>query len=197
MKNFFEDGLEVIIKMLVTQLGMTMFGIMITMAAVSFEAASETKTNTLSLVASLFAVLMYMFLLYVHVWNKGARDRIKIDGGRMKENKLKGLYLSLVANSLNILLALVMISTYYFCDFASNPNSMICQIFGSANDIARIIQGMFIGIVNYISADAQTTTPFMFLLIVVPALFISTLGYYLGLKNTKVSRWISDKPANK
>lgn len=195
MKRFFEDGLEVIIKMLVTQLGMTMFGVMITMAAVSFERASEGSNNVLSLIASIVAVILYMFLLYIHVWNKGAHDRIKIDGGRMKENKLKGLYLSLVANSLNIFLGLVMVSTYYFCDFAKNPNAMVCQIFGTANDIARIIQGMFIGIVNYISPNAQTTSPFVFLLITVPALFISTLGYYLGTKNKKVSRWISDRPA--
>jgi hypothetical protein len=195
MKNFFEDTLEVIIKMLVTQLGMTMFGVMITMAAVSFERTSESANNVLSLVASVFSVFMYMFLLYIHVWNKGARDRIKIDGGRMKENKLKGLYMSLVANSLNLFLGLVMVATYYFCDFTTNPNSMVCQIFGTANDIARIIQGMFIGIVNYISPNAESTTPFLFLLITVPALFISSLGYYLGTKNKKVARWISDRPS--
>lgn len=195
MKNFFEDTLEVIIKMLVTQLGMTMFGVMITMAAVSFERTSESANNVLSLVASVFSVFMYMFLLYIHVWNKGARDRIKIDGGGMKENKLKGLYMSLVANSLNLFLGLVMVATYYFCDFTTNPNSMVCQIFGTANDIARIIQGMFIGIVNYISPNAESTTPFLFLLITVPALFISSLGYYLGTKNKKVARWISDRPS--
>ena len=195
MKSFFEDTLEVIIKMLVTQLGMTMFGVMITMAAVSFERSSKNGNNVLSLVASIFAVFMYMFLLYIHVWNKGARDKIKIDGGRMKENKLKGLYMSLIANSLNLFLGLVMVATFYFCDFTTNPNSMVCQIFGTANDIARIIQGMFIGIINYISPNAESTSPFLFLLITVPALSISTLGYYLGTKNKKVARWISDRPA--
>lgn len=189
MKKFFNDGLDTIIKMLVTQLGMTMFGIMITMAARIVPQFAEQDRNVLSLIASIAAVVFYMFLLYVHVWDKGARDKIKIDGGRLESCKLKGLYLSLVANSLNLLLGLIMCATYYFCDFANNTPSILCQIFGAANDFARIIQGMYLGILNYISPEAVSTPPILFILITFPALAVSAFGYYLGSTNRKISKF--------
>ena len=126
-----------------------------------------------------------MFILYTHIWQKGAKDRIKVDSGRMKKQTFKGLYYSLVANSINIILGLMMCSTYYFCDFVNTPNSLCCQIFGSANDIARMIQGMYNGLILYFFPNGQTTPPFMFLLIVVPALVVTQWGYNRGFNNKK------------
>lgn len=186
MKRFFEDGIDTIVKMLVTQLGMTMFGTMITMGALAVPEYQKLSRNPLCLAASIAAIVLYMFLLYIHVWDKGARDKIKIDGGRMQPCALKGLYLSLVANSINLLLGLIMCATYYFCDFVNSPNALVCQIWGSSNDIARFIQGMYIGLIKFISPDAYTTTPFLFIAITFPALLISTLGYYLGSNNKKI-----------
>ena len=188
MKKFFEDGIDIIIKMLVTQLGMTMFGIMITMTALVVPGFAGQGKNSLTLIASITAVVFYMFLLYIHVWEKGARDKIKIDGGRLEKNNLKGLYLSLVANSLNILLGLIMCATYYFIDFSKQSPSLVYQIYGIVNDVARMIQGMFIGILNYISPDAKAISPICFILITFPALFISSFGYYLGSTNRKISK---------
>ncbi len=189
MKKFFEDGIDTIVKMVVTQLGMTMFGIMVTMAAKIVPQQAETNRNILTLIASLAAIVFYIFLLYVHIWEKGARDKIKIDGGRLEQCKLKGLYISLVANSLNILLGLIMIATYYFCDFVNNTPSIPYQLYGTANDFARIIQGMYIGVLNYLFPNATSTPPVMFLVITLPALAISTLGYYLGSENRKITKF--------
>lgn len=193
LKEFFSDGIDTIIKMLVTQLGMTMFGIMITMTARIVPQFAKQERNPLVLAASCAAVAFYMFLLYIHTWDKGARDKIRIDGGRLEYCKIKGLYYSLVANSINLLLGLVMCATYYFCDFANNTPSSLCQIFGIANDIARLIQGMYIGILNYISPDAISTPPILFIAITFPALAISTLGYYLGSTNRKITKLFKNK----
>ena len=193
MKRFFEDGLDVIIKMAVTQLGMTMFGIMVTAATVIVPQFANKERNVLSLIASIAATAMYLFLIYIHIWDKGAKDKIKIDGGRMQKQDLKGLYFSLVANALNILLGIVALSTYYFCDFVNSPNSMVCQIFGTSNDIARIIQGMYVGLLNYISPNAAEIPPIMFLVITLPALLTSALGYYLGSHNVKITNLLFKK----
>ena len=185
MKKFLKDGFDTITKLIVTQLGMTMFGLMVTMATRAMPGASK-ENDPMLLAVSLVSTIMYLFILYFHIWEKGAKDRIKVDGGRMEKQTLKGLYLSLVANSLNILLGLIMCSTYYFCDFVNGLDSIQCQIFGSANDIARLIQGMYTGLIIYISPDAQATSPFIFLAIVIPALVVTSLGYYFGFKNMKV-----------
>ena len=63
MKKFFNDGIDTIVKMLVTQLGMTMFGIMITMVAKVIPVENSADRNILTLIASGVAVVFYMFLL--------------------------------------------------------------------------------------------------------------------------------------
>ena len=60
---------------------------------------------------------------------------------------------------------------------------MPCQIFGSANMIARLIQGMYLGIIRFFYPDALATPPFIFLIIVLPAVIVSSFGYYAGTEN--------------
>ncbi len=201
MKKFFKDGFDTIIKLVVSQLGMTMFGIMVTMATRIVPKFMKQERNVLSLIVSIFSVIFYLFLLYIHIWNKGGNDRIMVDGRRAEHIPLKGLYLSLVANALNIILAIIMCATYYFCDFPEGvemlPATLPNQIFGAANDLARIIQGMYIGILLYISPNAVSLNPFIYFAIIIPSLLTCTIGYSLGFNNVKMFGTSASKKKNK
>lgn len=192
MKNFFKDGFDTIVKLVVTQLGMTIFGTMLLFTAYAVPDSLTridgkiTKFGSTFLVVSLASIALYLFLLYTHIWEKGAKDRIKVDGGRMEKQILKGLYFSLIANSVNIILGLVMCCTYYFLDFNASPSFLAYQIYGSANGIARMIQGMYTGFILYVSPTADSVPPYMFLLITLPAIIITTLGYYRGFNNKRL-----------
>ena len=186
MKNFFKDGADTIVRLIVTQLGMTMFGLMVTMTTRVLPGAADKTRDPMLLVVSFFSVIMYLFILYTHIWEKGAKDRIKFDGGRMEKQPLKGLYLSLVANSVNILLGIIMCLTYYLGNAADSVGSLSYQIFGSANDIARLIQGMYTGIIIYISPDATAVSPLIFIAITLPAIAVTTFGYFWGFSNKKM-----------
>ena len=192
MKNFFKDGFDTIVKLLVTQLGMTMFGTMLVFTAyavpnsITRVEGKITKFGSIFLVVSLVAILLYLFIIYTHIWEKGAKDRIKVDGGRMEKQIFKGLFISLVANSINIILGLIMCCTYFFLDFNASPSFLAYQIYGSANGIARMIQGMYTGLILYISPTADSVPPYMFLLITLPAIIITTLGYYRGFNNQRL-----------
>ena len=192
MKNFFKDSFDTIVKLLVTQLGMTMFGTMLVFTAyavpnsITRVEGKITKFGSIFLVVSLVAILLYLFIIYTHIWEKGAKDRIKVDGGRMEKQIFKGLFISLVANSINIILGLIMCCTYFFLDFNASPSFLAYQIYGSANGIARMIQGMYTGLILYISPTADSVPPYMFLLITLPAIIITTLGYYRGFNNKRL-----------
>ncbi len=192
MKNFFKDGFDTIVKLLVTQLGMTMFGTMLVFTAYAVPNSMTrvdgkiTEFGSTFLIVSLAAIALYLFIIYNHIWEKGAKDRIKVDGGRMDKQILKGLYLSLVANSLNILLGIVMCCTYYLFDFNGSPTLFAYQLYGSANSIARIIQGMYTGLILYISPTVNGVPPYVFLLITLPAILVTTVGYYRGFNNQRL-----------
>lgn len=182
MKELFKTGFDTIVKMCITQLGMTMFALIIAMATVN---------NTVLLIgSSIVAILLYLFLLYVHTWALGASDKIKVDGGRMKYVPLKGLYLSLIANSLNIVLAVFANIGYWFLQ-PGQTGGWQANMYSISNMLAKFLESMYVGLLRVCFPD---NNPIWLFVIVIPALLISQLAYYKGMHNS----WSLglDKPAN-
>ena len=105
MFGFLKENSDSIIKLFVNQLGMTIFGLLLSFATLS--------NKTLLAVTGIFSILFYLFLLYSSAWETGAKDKIKVDGKRAVAFPLKGLFLSIAANAINILLALLMNIGYF------------------------------------------------------------------------------------
>ncbi len=180
MINFLKDNSYTIFKMLVNQIGMTMFGLVLSMAT--------HQNDTLLLITSLFAVAFYMVLLYSMTWDIGYAEKIRIDGKRLTFVPLKGLYMSLIANIPNILLALLAIIGYYGGELENgvpvSPEWAV-NLYGTAKIIALFIQGMYSGIVGLYFPS----TPWILLLIVVPALITCTVAYITGVKGLRLTRF--------
>jgi len=173
--NFFKEHSYTIVKMIINQIGMTVFGLMLAMATASNE--------TLLLITSLFSVGFYMCLLYMQSWDCGAKDKIRVDGGRLKYFPYKGIFISLCANIVNIILALLAVIGYLFTtDMANGIPEWSANLYGVCSTIAKFIQAMYLGITRLLLPD----TPFVLLLIIVPALFASGLGYFMGLKEKRL-----------
>lgn len=181
MKQFFTENSKIIGKLVLNQFGATFFGIMLLLAASS----SGNLRTRLELFASIFATLFYLFLLYNVLWEKGGQDRIKIDGGRAVKSPLKGLYIALVANIPNFILAALVI--------VSDPFKATHIWAGNLNFISRIIcllwEGMYAGIVAFFAPN----NPLIHLVDIFPALLICELAYYLGLNNKKILGFLSKK----
>ena len=82
---------------------MCVFGLVVVLAVQmlteQLKGDKEIPLGVPAYIACGVAILVYLGLIYVCMWEKGASDRIKILGGRMKRNNFKGLLLWLVANS--------------------------------------------------------------------------------------------------
>ena len=175
-------------KMFLDQIAMTVFS---TMLSSTF---SSMKKEGLVLASSIFSILFYLMLLYTVGWDIGARDKIRIDGGRMKPMPMKGFLIALGANTLNILLALligigVMIDTEW-----SNGMAVIC------NAIARLIEGMYLGVISILERTLFEKPGvnisgvwWWFLIIVIPSLFTGWLSYFMGTRDLSVSRILGIK----
>lgn len=170
MKNILKNGFDTIIRMCVSQLGLTMFALMLAFAT--------HNNQTLLIVTSIFSIIFYMFILYIHTWEHGARERVKIDGGRLVYNKFTGLYLSLVANSLNILLG-ILYAIGYFCGGSSAGQKWAADMYNISKMLGLLLNGMYVGVNRVFLADF----PFSLLLMCIPALLVSTVAYILGSNN--------------
>ena len=188
MKRFFSIHSYNMVKMFLNQFATAIFGFVLALAA------GYAKNTVLRNITSVGAILFYLFLLYTSLWEKGSKDHIAVEYRRKPYRPWLGLQIALLANSINLVLG-ILISIGAACpdgsgffDFAQN-----CRSF------AILLQGMYTGILAIPGGSVQYLNQlwFVYLLIPLPALLVSWLGYYFGVKNIKFTKFFDAKPTNK
>ncbi|MBE6599167.1 MAG: hypothetical protein E7638_06975 [Ruminococcaceae bacterium] len=170
MREFLSENKDTIKKLMLNQFGAAFFGILITSAV--------TKTKWLMLFASCFATLFYLILIYNQIWERGGQDRIRVDGGRAAYKPHTGLLVSLCANALSILLGVCIIIGAAL----GTSHEWAGNMYAITNALSRLWNSMYIGIIQTYSPN----NPIIHLLHIIPALLVTTLGYYLGFKNVRI-----------
>ncbi|MBE6573514.1 MAG: hypothetical protein E7652_03875 [Ruminococcaceae bacterium] len=85
------------------------------MAAISVVMSMATHTNDkLYLATSIIYTIVYIVILYLMTYELGAKDKPAVVGGRAELKPLKGFWLSLTANAVNILCALMIVIFSFF-----------------------------------------------------------------------------------
>lgn len=188
MLNFLKEHSYESVKMFVTQFAISIFGLVLSLAC------NLAENNTLGLFCSCFAVLFYLFLLYTSAWEVGSKHQIPVQYGHRPSQPLLGLYISLLANSINILMAIFFTLGVLF------PNVAFLHDLGVlGGSIAIATQAMYAEILTIqvgVAAAPLNTLWFMYFLITVPAMITCTVGYYFGLKNIKFTKLFDAKPTN-
>ena len=160
--------------MLLNQFGATFFGIMLTTAAY----AAQSQRVWLMVFAGTFSTLFYLFLIYNVLWERGGQDRIRADSGRAARQPLKGLWITLVANIPNILIAaVILVSNPFKADqvWAVGMNA-------AGRGAALLWEGMYNGFVYTFAPH----NPLIFVLEILPAIVVGFAAYYLGFSNKRL-----------
>jgi hypothetical protein len=129
-------------------------------------------------VTSVFAILFYLFLIYIAAWEIGYKDKVSVSVGKKSYNPWKGALISLCANSVNFLFAIGITITRL--SGAAKTLGAICQF------CAGTAEGMYTGVLmNEVGGTPLNNFWFMYFLIPLPAILVSGVAYYLGLKDVK------------
>lgn len=181
-----KENVSTLTSFIAIQLGMMIFGMIV------IGAATGIGNTALLITASVFSVGFYLILLYNKAWLMGAKDKIRIDGGRLDKMPLKGLLLSFTANILNAILGILAIIGYFGIN-KDNITSFWAQLYAISKGIARFIQSFYIGFLNllepYFPAILNGETeihPIWLIVIIIPALLVCTLGYLFGSNNYRI-----------
>ncbi|MBQ8163928.1 MAG: hypothetical protein IKJ00_04510 [Clostridia bacterium] len=175
MKEFFSKYSYGMIKMFVNQFAISIFGSVLAMAT------ATAGNDTLTLVVSGFSILFYLFLIYTMTWEIGAKDKITVDVGKKEYRPFTGLWMALIANIPNFIIAIM--HTIAF------PMMATAQWAGNLGAVSRfasvIIQGMYLGLTStvQIAGTQMNQLWWTYFVIIIPALVTSWLAYYLGHKN--------------
>lgn len=186
MRDLLKGNGHFIGRIEITQFGSAFMGVTLTLTTAGIN-------DWLFLLASLFTSVFFFSLLYTAFWDKGAKDALQIQGGRAPYQPLKGLWLSLVANIPSIILGILIlvgaafaeetvVEEIVFLNWASNLHSITVIIF-------RVWNCMYWGILNIFKyLDVAH------ILMLIPSIVISALGYYAGVKNFHLMEYLHLAP---
>ena len=145
-------------------------------------ASGMAESSVLRVLTGVFAVAFFLMLQYSVMWKVGANDRLSDDLGKQRVDYSVPFKMWLLANSLNLLLAvLIAIGT-----FGADVDAL-GSIGGVAAAIKLVIEGMYTGLLAInVGGMALNAYWFMHFLTPIPALLICYFGYVLGSKNFRI-----------
>ncbi len=180
MNYYYGKASSLLSRLFIHQFGLTVFGLLL------YSAAKVSGNEALVVAFSIFSVLFYLFLLYVLMWETGAADKIRIDGGRMKRDVLKGLKTTLLANIPNYVFAVASTVSYLCIDKAlldANGNYVspkwALNVYAISQTVGFYLNSMYAGIADGLGIS---TAPYWLFILTVPALIVCGVGYWLGTK---------------
>lgn len=190
MKAFFERYSYESVRMLLNQIAITMFGFSLALAS------TQAENDTLLWVTSVASIIFYLVLAYGTAWKMGSNDKVGVEYGKRKYNPCLGVLVSLLANSINYLLA-ILIAIGHFGGFEGMAS--ICR------GIALLAQGMYQGVLATITIGGVTLNNFwwVYFLLPIPSILISFVAYIAGVKDIHITNMgipempASDRPTRK
>lgn len=175
MIKYIKENLDSIFKLFINHVGMMIFGLVVILT--SKLLSSKINNEIVFILAGVLSVLMYFSLVYTAMWERGAKDKIKIDGGREKQNLLHGLYIYLIANVIGVISAVVIL---IFSFFVTEDESVVNSIYAIFKFIAHYWQSMYLPLTTIKGIHC-----IIYILVLIPGALVSFVSYILGVKGFK------------
>ena len=182
MKAFFERYSYESVRLALNQIAISMFGFALAMTA------GKAESDALLLWSSIGSIVFYLALTYGTAHKTGSGDRLSIQYGKIPFRPYLGLVLSLIANSVNLLLAILI---------TVGQLAEIGELESIARLIALLIQGMYQGVLATVSVGGVTLNGiwWSYFVITLPAMLVASLGYIAGAKDFHITKMgIPDLP---
>jgi len=202
--KFIRENVQLIVRLFVIQIGMTFFGLVLTMAVGTLD------KPILKLIVSLFSILFYLYLVYGVMWEAGASHAVRLGPGKVGKNALFPLLVSVIASLPNILLGALMC----FFVFLGIGVPLIFAQFGVAvsmewaksvyivlHIVTGLLEAVYVGLFNYLSdplsgAAQDFLVSGLYLFSSLPMILVSLGAYALGRRNV-VSLGVNTRPKRK
>lgn len=169
-----------IVRFMVIQIGLSIFGLVLTMAC-------HTMNPSLLLPVSLFSIGFYLFLVYSVAWENGSKDKIRVDAGRLANRKGRGFAVMLLAQAPYLFLTALMLVGAVAAELGAV--AVGSRIFGFPYILVNFLTSVYLGTMralfgsfgaNYLLSSA------VHIALAVPAVLIAGLGYFLGSSGVRI-----------
>ena len=170
MKEFLKKYSYTVVKLFVNQIAIALFGV-----ALAF-AAAYAKSAPLKIVTGVGSIIFYLFLLYAHMWEVGAKDGISAAARGQARGLWRGFVIGALANAVNLLLALLILPGAF-----AKQGSFLDGMSALFSVIALLVEGMYACFLSLPLAGLPLNKyAFMYFLIPLPAIVVCGVAYILG-----------------
>lgn len=181
MLSVFQSEGAIIRKLIGYQFASAIVGSMLSTASMAVK--------WLNCLTSVLAVLLYCYFIYTAVWDAGAKDRLKVEGGRKSKDMSRGFKIALCANIPNLILgvlAIVLCAVGTFTQTVWSGSAATIVVF-----IARLWQAMYNGIINFVipvglEGWGFVASNIVYVAISVPAILVGYIAYSMGYRNIRI-----------
>lgn len=188
MKKLFNEKGHLVVKYIINQIALSLFGLMISGFAVSDSSLSWL------LPIGIFTLLFYYFILISFIREDGLKDGLKVEGGRMK----KDIFLSLKYCSLAAIPGFLFPFINCIVHLTSSASALAINIAGICNTVTRVLlYGMYNPIDSYLfnpeygvfkSASFLSDWGISFMCYTVFTLVVCFVSYYTGVNQMFVKK---------
>ncbi len=174
MKNFLRTNLYYIIRLIGTQVGISIFAMMLQFATISIS-------TDLHLVASIGAVVFYFVLIYSTCWEMGYKSSERIAAGRLIQSPFHGAYVQIAAYVPVIVLLIALWVGFAFGNLVWG-GSMFFVVKWILYVYFSVYHGLINAVIKSLSlVDFQTVLyPLLYTLSLIPGIAVAGVSYYLG-----------------
>ena len=172
-------------KLILAQFGAAMLGIMTSMPTISLANGG----HTLDLLTSSLSVAFLLYLQYTAIWDIAAKDKIAIDGNRLREDKLVGVKAALLANLPTYILCVlsIILKGIHLLTNVDAIGAASSAVYGAELLWNYMYHGYLVLIV-----PSQPNSPVFlaylaaFAALTIPSILISYIAYNRGLKGIRI-----------
>ena len=181
MKEFLKKYGYTMAKLFVNQFAIALFGIGL------WCVGMYSENTGLMIGASIGSVVFYLFLLYAHMWEIGAKDGISAEARGTSRGLWRGFVIGAGANALNLLLAILMLPQLLFEGYT--------PVSGVMKTISMLLHGMYTGFTATVTIGGRPLNQMVltYFIIIVPAVAVTGLAYIIGSYNLHLTNILIPK----
>ena len=153
--SFFKQHSYDIVRLYINQIGITIFSLFLYTAVGFVGLENDSLFRHLRLGVSVASIIFYVFLVYNVFWEIGAKDKIRVDGGKGHLEKNKGFLMAVFANIPNFVISVVTLILVLIYKIGGGEG------FYSAFTLSVAIQqfhgAMYMGVIQAVTPEAVSS----------------------------------------
>ena len=199
---FWKEYGKLIRRLWLNLFGAAVFGFMLSSISTLLAKNHPGMAVLIYVLSGVIGTVFYAYLLYLVIWEAGAKDRIRVDGGRISPRPRMGLKVALIFS-----LPMLIPGALYFVlsvlrEYAGVDVGFLNAVSDVSTLIAYILSMPYVGFALALFgqlgahiAEAGQTVPYSLYMLatVLPGFIVVSLGYYFGYQGKFMSRMMKPK----